>query len=77
MLNILVLTRVVNRSPKILDLRKCPNPIRISVGHQIISWTIFGQDISYSKFHAFSTLWASGAQFSERHRIVRFLSVHQ
>ena len=62
-------SRSVTWSPKILDLRKCPNPIRTSLGHQIFSGTIFGQYISYSKFHAFSTLWASGAQFSELHRL--------
>ena len=46
-------SRGVNRSPKILDLRKCPNLIRTSVGHLIFSLTIFEQVISYSKFHAF------------------------
>ena len=45
-------TRGVNRSPKILDLRKCPNPIRNSVGHLIFSWKVF-RVINYSKFHAF------------------------
>ena len=45
--------RGVNRSPKFLDLRKCPNPIRTSVGHPIFSWTIFGQNFSCSKFYAF------------------------
>ena len=64
--------RGVNRSPKILDLRKCPNPIRTSVGHPIFSWTIFGQAISYNKFLAFFDLWAFGAQFSERYCIVHF-----
>ena len=30
-----------------MDIRKCPNLIRTSVGHLICSWTIFGQAISY------------------------------
>ena len=46
------LTRGVNRRPKIVDLRKCPNPIRTLVGHLIFSWAIFGQAISHGKFHA-------------------------
>ena len=45
-----VSTRGVNWSPKILDLRKCPNPVRASVDHPIFSWTIFEQAISHSKF---------------------------
>ena len=47
--------RGVNRSPKISDLQKCPNPIRTSVGYPTFSWTIFGQAISHIKYHAFST----------------------
>ena len=55
-----------------MDLRKCLNPIRTSVGHPVFSWTIFGQGINCSKIHAFFTLWAYGAQFIERYCIVRF-----
>ena len=49
-------TRGVNRSPKISELRKCPNTIRTLVGHPIFSWTSFGQAISCRKFHAFHDL---------------------
>ena len=51
-----IYTRVVNQNPKFLDFRKSPNPIRTSVGFPIFSWTVFEPAISYSKFHAFSTL---------------------
>ena len=54
-----------NRSPKISDLRKCPNPIRTSVGHPIFSWTIFGRAISLTNSTHFSTLWVYGTQVSE------------
>ena len=47
----------VNWSPTILDLRKCQNPIRTSVGHPTFSWTVFGQAMSYSTFYAFFYIW--------------------
>ena len=71
-------TRGVNRSPKILDLRKCPNPIRNSVGHLIFSWKVFFGSLIIATFTLFSTLWAHGAQISERYcNVLTFISTDQ
>ena len=67
-----MLTRGVNRVPKVWCLRKCPNPIWTSVGYLIFAWTIFRKAIRYSKLHAVLTLLVYGAQISGRYYNVRF-----
>ena len=63
----------VNWSPKNLDLRKCPSPIRTSVGQAIFSRIIFGQAITYTNIRAFlNFIQVYKAQFSERYCNVCF-----
>ena len=64
--------RSVNRSPKILDLGKCPNPIRTWSVIQYFLEQFLDRPLVIANFKHFATLLAHGAQFVEWYCIARF-----